>query len=127
MPVPCRYRTATAPLSCRFGGHRGDAVLGVARFGRIKTRKGSPGGRWSKEAQPRSTIVYLVGHGTDNGLQHNFIDPPSRVPRRSRPRIFARCLVKIGIVVSFIQRKFEQFDRRIGIIRQRVNRLLCMR
>jgi hypothetical protein len=28
---------------------------------------------------------------------------------------------------SFIQRKFEQFDRRIGIIRQRVNRLLCMR
>ena len=28
---------------------------------------------------------------------------------------------------SFIQRKFEQFDRRIGIIRQRVNRLLCLR
>jgi hypothetical protein len=26
---------------------------------------------------------------------------------------------------SFIQRQFEQFDRRIGIIRQRVNRLLC--
>jgi hypothetical protein len=31
-PKACRYRAATAALSSRFGGHRGDAVLGVARF-----------------------------------------------------------------------------------------------
>src|ERR1700686_1170668 len=29
----CRYRGVTAPLSCCFGGHRGNAVLGVARVG----------------------------------------------------------------------------------------------
>ena len=33
VPLPHHCRAATAPLSCRFGGHRGDAVLGVAHFG----------------------------------------------------------------------------------------------
>ena len=29
----------------------------------------------AKEGQPRSTIVYLVGHGSDDGVRHSFIVP----------------------------------------------------
>jgi hypothetical protein len=46
-PKACRYRAATAALSSRFGGHRGDAVLGVARFGPDQDAQGLGRQKWA--------------------------------------------------------------------------------
>ena len=58
-------------------GERGGKLVQPLVVGKSREDIISALDAWSRgsENQPRSSIVYLVGHGTDNAIKHSFIAP----------------------------------------------------